>query len=63
MATIYPEDAAYHQPDSAAERALYQFFAQLPNDYTSDHGLSSRTAATTGDKTWLPRRRRVTLSS
>jgi hypothetical protein len=34
MATIYPEDQRYHNPESAAERRLYPLLADLPRDYT-----------------------------
>ena len=34
MATMFPEDARYHQPESYAERRLYPVFAGLPNDFT-----------------------------
>ncbi|OAI38500.1 hypothetical protein AYO39_01020 [Actinobacteria bacterium SCGC AG-212-D09] len=34
MATMFPEDARYHQPESYAERRLYPAFAGLSDDYT-----------------------------
>jgi len=34
MATIYPEDQRYHDPESHAERRLYPLLATLPEDYT-----------------------------
>ncbi len=34
MATIYPEDPAYHDPESHAERVLYPLLAALPEHYT-----------------------------
>src|SRR6187431_1721908 len=34
MATIYPEDQRYHNPESPAERRLYPLLKELPRDYT-----------------------------
>jgi hypothetical protein len=34
VATIFPEDASYHRPDSEAERRLYPILGALPDDYT-----------------------------
>jgi len=34
LATIFPEDASYHRPDSEAERHLYPVLAALPREYT-----------------------------
>lgn len=34
MATIFPEDQRYHDPESPAERKLYPLLAGLPRDYT-----------------------------
>jgi ATP:corrinoid adenosyltransferase len=34
VATIFPEDASYHRPDSEAERRLYPVLGALPDEYT-----------------------------
>src|SRR4051794_3373899 len=34
MATIYPEEQRYHQPESEAERHLYPRLAELPAEFT-----------------------------